>query len=156
MDPRATNKDKITPPYPLPYVSRRALRRVKDVAPIPTACPYCQSEPVLTSNAAIYGREYGDWPYAYLCPCCKAYVGLHPDTDLPLGTLADAELRAARKKAKSNFIRISKRLQLNRTDSYKWLSEATGIPSEKCHFGMFDLEHCQLAYSACKKWDSNQ
>lgn len=40
----------------------------------PTICRYCGSPVVFTSNAEIYGREYGDGK-CYLCRNCKAFVG---------------------------------------------------------------------------------
>jgi hypothetical protein len=151
MDHRAKSKEKITPPSPLPHVSRRALRRVKDPVAPPTECRYCQSDVALVSNSAVYGREYGDWPFVYLCTGCSAYVGLHPDTDIPLGTLADSELRTARKRAKGTFIGLSKRLRLSRDEAYAWLAEAMNIPASQCHFGFFDIEQCGLAYTACQQ-----
>ena len=89
--------------------STQALKRVKNPLPVPTICPHCQSSVALVNNAKVYsGREYGKWPYAYLCEndACGAYVGLHPNTTIPLGTLATASMRDARKKAKDAFNRM--------------------------------------------------
>lgn len=41
IDPRASDPEKLTPPTPLPFVSRRALQRVKEYMPPPTCCRYC-------------------------------------------------------------------------------------------------------------------
>src|SRR5690606_31465936 len=96
VDPRAYSEGKLVPPAPLPYISRQALHRVKDWMPPPSCCPYCGGPVRLVKNCEIYrGRAYGAWPYAYWCQPCDAFVGLHPETDLPLGTLADRELREA-------------------------------------------------------------
>lgn len=147
IDPRAQSPDKLPAPDPLPYVSRRALARVKDRLEIPTTCPMCQGPVDLTSNAEIYyGREYGDWPYAYLCRGCGAYVGLHPSTDLPLGTLADKATREARKIAKADFFTLVRiRFGGDRSAGYAWLAKQMGIPASICHFGMFDQQQALQA-----------
>lgn len=147
IDPRAKSADKLVPPSPLPHVSRRALGRVKDRIEAPTTCPHCTGTVELVSNAEIYGgREYGDWPYAYLCRGCDAYVGLHPDTDLPLGTLAGKELREARKSVKPGFMRIcQERFGGDRSAAYSWLAERMGIEAKACHFGFFDENQCHSA-----------
>ena len=83
----------------------------------PTICRYCGSPVVFTSNAEIYGREYGDGK-CYLCRNCKAFVGVHPGTDTPLGTLANAELREWRKQAHYWFDQIWRK-PLRITTRYK-------------------------------------
>ena len=139
VDPRAYSPAKLLPKAPLPFISRAALRRVKDRCAIPTDCPYCNSAVHLVNNKEIYGRSYGDWPFAYECVSCNAYVGVHPQTDLPLGTLADVFTREARKAAKFPFMTlVRQKFKGNRTKAYEWLSEVSGIPKAKCHFGMMD------------------
>src|SRR5690606_15428334 len=104
IDPRAHSAEKLGAPHPLPLISRRCLARVQDRIEPPTECPHCSGTVALVNNAEISGRSYGDWPYAYWCEDCDAYVGLHPKTDLPLGTLATPAMREARKQAKSVFM----------------------------------------------------
>lgn len=145
---RINDPAKIKPPAPLPHVSRRALKRVRDVIAPPSECRFCSGPVALVSNAEIYGREYGDWPYAYLCQPCDAYVGLHPNTDLPLGTLADRPLREARKKAKDAFHTWMRHRRLTRSAAYRALAAAMNIKESDCHFGMFDTEQCQAAATA--------
>ncbi len=131
-----------------------AIRRV--MAPIakPHSCPYCKSPVELTDNSVVYhGRIYGDWPYIYICVNrdCRAYVGLHPGTDIPLGTLADAPLRQARKTLKGVFNRIWQDKHKNRTDAYWWLARKMGIKNhiQECHIAMFDIDQCVLAQKIC-------
>lgn len=151
-DPRATSSTMIRPPGPLPYVSRKALARVKDVMPIPTECPYCQGPVVLTHNSEIYhGKSYGHWPYVYLCQPCNAYVGLHPDTNLPLGTLATRALREARFAGKHQFIELSKRRGWTRNQSYAWLAQAMGISKETCHWAWFTITQANHAKALCRE-----
>jgi hypothetical protein len=83
--------------------SRTATARVKDPLPAPTQCPKCASPVELVSNAVIYGREYGEWPWVFKCTACDCRVGLHPFTAIPLGYLADGATRDARKGVKVHF-----------------------------------------------------
>ncbi|AKF46331.1 zinc-finger-containing protein [Pseudomonas fragariae (ex Marin et al. 2024)] len=143
IDPRANAPERIAAPAPLPHVSRRALKRVKNPIPAPADCRYCGDDVCLVRNSEIYnGRSYGDWPFAYLCQGCRAYVGLHPDTDIPLGTLADDALRAARNHSKSKFHDYVKTVGLGRTAAYKWLADQMGINVGVCHFGWFEADAC--------------
>lgn len=156
IDPRADSEQKITPPSPLPYVSRRALRMVKDPAPKPVICPYCGSTVRLVNNEDIYGKPYGEWPYAYYCNddnniFCDAYVGVHKNTDIPLGCLANGELRSFRKSAKTAFFHVIEVKKWTRNHAYRWLAEKMSIPKEECHFGMFDIERCRIAEELCKQ-----
>lgn len=110
----------------------------------PTICRYCGSPVVYTSNAEIYGREYGEGK-CYLCRNCRAFVGVHPGTDTPLGTLANEELRRYRKAAHFWFDKIWKSPTriTTRDKAYKWLSKELGLPKEETHIGMFEKEQCE-------------
>jgi len=156
IDPRASSGEKIVPLFPLPHVSRRALKRVKNPIAAPTCCPFCGSDVSLVGNEDIYGRRYGDWPFAYKCDSdgddkCNAYVGLHPDTDIPLGTLADKPLREARKTSKAAFLNLSRFEGWSRGESYRWLADAMGIEVGACHFGWFNTDQCEAAGTVCRE-----
>lgn len=146
IDPRANSLVKIEPPAPLPHVSRRALKRVLHPIAIPTTCRFCADTVELVENSVIYrGRSFGDWPYAYWCGGCHAYVGLHPDTDLPLGTLADKRTRDARNTCKKSFEAIWRDGYMTRKQAYQWLADQMGIGVDQCHFGLFEPQQCQEA-----------
>lgn len=150
LDPRHLSLEKLVPPAPLPHVSRKSLARVTDPLPVPTTCHCCGNPVRLINNKLIYGTEYGEWPYAYRCTGCAAYVGLHPNTDIPLGTLADAPLRAARKRSKEAFVKATRLLHIKeRKRSYQWLANAMNIPNSECHFAWFDLDLCRRAERVC-------
>ncbi|MED5607824.1 zinc-finger-containing protein [Pseudomonas sp. JH-2] len=153
IDLRALCTKKLAPPAPLPYVSRKALKRVPNALPAPTICE-CGGQVVLMNNSAIYGREYGDWPYVYACTAvgCGRYVGLHPDTDLPLGTLADKPLRDARNRCKKPFERIWREDWMRRKEAYAWLAQDMGISTEECHFGLFSTQQCEQAKQLCDQY----
>ncbi len=150
-DPRANSAEKIEHDDILPHVSRRALARVTDWAPPPETCNHCNGMVMLIPNSAIYGRSYGDWPYAYACTECDAYVGLHPHTDLPLGTLANKEERQARMENKRAFVQLQERLGISRREAYSWLAKELGIEISKCHWSMFGVDTATRAGEACRK-----
>lgn len=151
VDPRSQSKSKLQAPAPLPHVSRRALARVRDRIDPPTCCHCCAGPVKLTNNSEIYnGHSFGDWPYVYRCTQCQAYVGLHPDTDLPLGLMAGRETIAARKEAKALFQRLVLcKHNRDRGAGYAWLAGAMGIPPSVCHFAMFDQDKAERAGRVC-------
>ncbi|WP_319931557.1 zinc-finger-containing protein [Xenorhabdus santafensis] len=132
--------------------SIRAIKKVKDPLPAPTKCHYCAGSIAIVSHKAVYGQDFGNWPWLYICTTCRAYVGMHPFTDIPLGTLANEETRAARKSCKPHFERIWKSGKLTRTDAYKWLAEKLGIDPGECHFGWFDVDMCEQAKNVCMRF----
>ena len=140
--------------------SKRATARVKNPLPMPTECPCCNDwntgKPStgcieVVSNDEIYGRLYGDWPYAVICHNCEAYVGLHPFTNIPLGTLADAPIRHARKTCKEPFEALHRTGKLTRSDAYQKLADKLGIDVGECHFGWFSIDMCKKAESAARE-----
>lgn len=130
--------------------SRSATARVKNPLPAPVECPHCRSSVSIANNSEIYGREYGDWPWAYLCDGCGAYVGMHPFTAIPLGTLANEEQRRARKICKADFEALWKTGRLTRDEAYAQLAAHMGIEKEACHFGWFGVEECHKAAAWAK------
>ncbi|MDE2472755.1 MAG: hypothetical protein KGL35_29540 [Bradyrhizobium sp.] len=111
--------------------------------PVPTKCQYCGGDVDVVKNSAIYGKEYGEWPWAYLCRGCKAYVGMHPFTGIPLGTLADAPTREARMRAKDAFNPLWQSERMTRREAYAWLAAQLGIALDTCHVGWFDIATCE-------------
>lgn len=148
-DPGHKSTERLVAPYPLPHISRRAIKRVKHSVPIPDHCRYCAGHVELVNNREIYGREFGEWPYAYVCQDCRAYVGVHPHTDIPLGTLAAPALRKDRNVAKEAFHQVKDRRGFSRSLAYQWLAGKMGMEVGKCHFGWFDPEDCAKALAIC-------
>ncbi len=143
-----TKEKKIATPW---NVSRRATAKVKDPMPVPEKCNCCGSEAVeVVENSEIYnGKTYGKYPWVYLCKDCRAYVGLHPFTNIPLGTLANEEIRVARKRAKSFFIPLYESGDIIRDEAYARLAKKLNIKEAECHFAMFDIALCERAEAAC-------
>lgn len=66
-------------------------------------CPYCNSPTEFIDSKRVYGRWYGWLLACTRYPQCDAYVGCHGESKNPLGRLANAELRAAKKAAHAAF-----------------------------------------------------
>tara|TARA_R110002020_G_scaffold412583_2_gene622134 strand:- start:22 stop:501 length:480 start_codon:yes stop_codon:yes gene_type:complete len=148
--------DKKTPWNP----SKSATKRVKHPLPAPTECPCCTDwltdEPSIhieiVSHEDLYGEIMGEWPWVYQCMTCEAYVGLHPFTNIPLGTLADGPIRQARKTHKQPFESLwVNGGKLSRREAYSRLAEKLGIKIEVCHFAMFDVGMCEKAAQASRE-----
>ncbi len=122
------------------------------------ACPYCKGWAALLLNSAeLYnGRNYGA---VWICRPCEAWVGVHANSPryLPLGRLADAELRKAKAAVHATFDPLWQRKLIRtpgvkkraRGDGYQWLADQLGIPFEQCHIGMFDIETCKRVVEIC-------
>ena len=132
------------------HPSVKATAKVTAPLPAPTVCPHCAGQVALVRNKKIYGKDYGQWPWSFLCLGCGAYVGLHPYTAIPLGTLATPEMREARARAKQAFNPLWKLGVMSRTDAYAWLAGKLGIEVEKCHIGWFDVVQCDAVVEAVK------
>ena len=115
-----------------------------DIIPIPETCRYCGSTVVFTSNAEIYGKEYGNGK-CYLCRNCKAFVGVHTGTQIPLGTLANNELRKARNKAHIEFDKLWKQPTriMTRFNAYKWLANKMNKDIKDTHIALFEIKECE-------------
>lgn len=130
--------------------SRTATKRVKNPLPIPEICPHCDCKVDVVTHVKIYGRVFGEWPFVYYCNNCESYVGMHPFTNIPLGSLANKEMREARKRCKPYFDKLwLNNINFSRTDAYEWLAGKMNIPVEECHFGWFSVAQCEQAKTIC-------
>ena len=115
----------------------------------PTTCNLCGGKVIYTSNATIYGKEYGSGR-CYLCTSCRAYTGTHkPRPREALGILADEDMRRTKIACHALFdVRWQGKPKANkkRKDLYAWLAGKMGIPVGECHFGWFDINQLQKAY----------
>ena len=73
-------------------------------------CPYCGSPAVLRSADGIY-RDNSKNTMLYVCknyPACDSYVRVHTGTNIPVGSLANHELRSLRRTAHYYFDQLYK------------------------------------------------
>ena len=119
-------------------------------------CPYCHGPAQQASGLDIYpNRPDLHLHRFYRCKPCDAYVGCHRD-GRPLGSLANAELREARRAAHAAFDSLWKDGELSRSYAYDWLSGQLKIPRRACHIGMFDLGECNQVLIAVRGLRRNQ
>ncbi len=118
-------------------------------------CPYCGAPAQLTTGRHVYPHraDLADKRF-YQCRPCGAYVGCHPNTDRPLGGLANAELRRWRQRVHAAFDPHWKRARdtYARSRAYRRLADGLGIPQDECHTGSFDLERCKAALAVIESW----
>ena len=125
-------------------------------------CPYCHRPANLVGGAVIYphrpdlfGKRF------YRCDPCDAHVGCHPpankrgkggigDGTVPLGRLANGELRKAKNAAHAAFDPLWKSGEMTRAYAYEWLSQTIGISRANCHIGMMDVDACRAVVAAIR------
>lgn len=113
-------------------------------------CNYCKQDSELVSGDIIYPHRkdlHSKW--FYLCKPCDAYVGCHPDTQQPLGRLANAELRKYKSCAHAAFDPYWRSGKVSRSQAYQALAARLGILVKNCHIGMFDVHTCKRVIAIC-------
>lgn len=113
-------------------------------------CNYCGRVAELVNGEAIYPHR-ADLHHKrfYRCAPCAAWVGCHGTSVLPLGRLANAELRRAKNEAHVAFDGHWKGRSWSRAQAYKWLAAALNIDPSRCHIGMFDVDECRRVVELC-------
>ena len=97
-------------------------------------CPYCQKPAQMVNGRAIYPHRTDLFRLVFWqCAPCDAYVGCHlpaprglGDGTVPLGRLANAELRRARQQDHAAFDPLWRARHMNRRQAYAWLARQLG------------------------------
>lgn len=116
-------------------------------------CPYCGSRALLRPSSVVYGTKAVDpaAPY-YVCahfPICDAYVAAHKKTCLPMGTLANAELRRKRIQAHAALDCLWESGLMSKKQAYLWLQAKLGLPEQEAHIGRFSTFRCEQVIQLC-------
>lgn len=130
---------------------------------IQCACNYCGRLAMLVTGTEIYPhrKDLGFLRF-WQCKGCDAYVGCHKrgaplgggrvsNGAVPLGTLANAELRRARGQVHAAFDAIWKEGGMTRTAAYSWLQHHMGLQPDDCHIAKFNVAQCERALELCTK-----
>ena len=113
-------------------------------------CPYCGDVSTLVKGDVVYPKHpHLHHKYFYLCSPCNAYVGCHPNTTVPLGRLANAELRRYKLLSHNAFDKLWKSGTYTRSNAYKLLGEKMGLVASECHIGMFTIQQCKQVIAIC-------
>lgn len=116
-------------------------------------CPYCHAHASLRPASVVYGenaRSHGK--YIYLCdrwPSCDAYVSAHRRTLLPMGTLADGDLRHKRILAHRALQQLCRSHHMEKWDGYIWLQAKLGLNNKQTHIGQFSDWMCDEVIRLC-------
>ena len=107
-------------------------------------CPYCGSPAILRSADGIY-RDNNKNTMLYVCknyPECDAYVRVHTGTTIPVGSLANHELRTLRRTAHQYFDQLYLSGMMSKQDAYQWLADLLSAPLSKAHIGYLGEYYC--------------
>lgn len=118
-------------------------------------CPYCGSQAELVDGSKVYGAGFRNRFKLYLCPGwprCDSYVGTHPGGKIPLGRMANVELRHWKKEAHFVFDQLWSGGRMPRYKAYFKLSQYLGKSRSLTHIGMFDIEDCKKVVAFCARY----
>lgn len=129
-------------------------------------CDYCGKDAVLVAGDVIYpSNQHAHHKLFWYCKPCDAWTATHENspTHKPIGRLADARLRDARKRALQAFNPLwlagysmmeQARNGISKAEcigfGYKWLAERMGITTKTCHIGSFNDQQCDQARKICQ------
>ena len=82
----------------------------------------------------------------YVCshyPQCDAYVRVHAGTNIPVGSLANHELRTLRRTAHQYFDQLHQSGYMSKQDAYQWLADLICAPLSEAHIGHLGEYYCK-------------
>ena len=82
----------------------------------------------------------------YVCshyPQCDAYVRVHAGTNIPVGSLANHELRTLRRTAHQYFDQLHQSGYMSKQDAYQWLADLISAPLSEAHIGHLGEYYCK-------------
>lgn len=120
----------------------------------PTRCPYCGSSVILKSADGIYHDNSRNM-MLYICsryPKCDAYVRTHAGTKIPVGSMANHELRTLRKTAHYYFDQLYTSGYMTKDDAYYWLASIINAPLSHAHIGYLSDYYCKEVIEQSKAY----
>lgn len=121
-------------------------------------CPYCGAKATLRPASAVYGDGTKTDGYLYVCdryPKCDAYVTAHQKSKLPMGTLANGDLRNKRIQAHKAFDWLWKSGLMSKRQAYKWMQAKLGLNEEQAHIAKFSEYMCDQLIAVCMQAQKN-
>ena len=119
-------------------------------------CPYCGAQALLRPASSVRGNA-APGEMVYVCaryPACNAYVSAHQDSRLPMGTLADKNLRRKRRQAHIALNRLWEENHMTKKEAYRWLQVQLGLPESEAHIGHFSEFRCEQVIRLCSRFAS--
>lgn len=102
-------------------------------------CPYC-------------GNSKGTM--LYVCtryPECDSYVRVHAGTNIPVGSMANHELRTLRRIAHHYFDQLYESGYMSKQDAYQWLADLIMAPLSEAHIGHLGEYYCKQVIEESRK-----
>ena len=121
-------------------------------------CPYCRAKATLHPASYVYGESAIPGNYLYVCdryPACDAYVGAHKKSKLPMGSLANGDLRHKRIEAHKAFNWLWKSGLMTRNQAYIWMQAKLGLNKQQAHIAKFSDYMCEQLISICSEAKEN-
>jgi len=115
-------------------------------------CGYCSKLAKLTTGEEIYPHRKDLYSkFFWKCEPCGAYVGTHSESQyhLPLGRLANKNLRELKSQAHKVFDPIWKSGNKTRSEAYSWLASQLNINIKFCHIGLASESQCKRIIKIC-------
>ena len=116
-------------------------------------CPYCGAPVIFRSADGIY-RDNSRQAMLYVCsryPKCDAYVRVHPGTNIPVGELANHDLRTLRRTAHDYFDRLHQNGLMSKQDAYRWLATLISTPMSQAHIGYLGEYYCKKVITESRR-----
>lgn len=117
-------------------------------------CPYCGAYAQLRPATALgkVSSAYSGKRF-YVCsryPFCDAYVEAHRASGLPMGTLADKQLRRKRRDAHVALERLWEQGCMTKAEAYRWMQTQLGVPEQDAHIAKFSEYRCDQVIRMCE------
>lgn len=130
---------------------KKSKKKIQNYATM--RCPYCGGPVVFRSADGIY-KDNKDGTMLYVCshyPECDAYVRVRPGTRIPMGTMADGNLRSLRIATHRQFDKLHKQGFMTREEAYLWLAHTIAAPLSQAHIGYLSEYYCNLVIQESSK-----
>lgn len=135
------------------HITRKKKKQVKGNNQI--RCPYCGAYARLQSADGIY-RDNSRNVMLYVCPNypeCDSYVRVHEGTKIPVGSMANHELRKLRKEAHDYFNKLYLKGYMTKDDAYRWLADIICTTDMKnAHIGNMSEYYCRLVIEKSREF----
>lgn len=116
-------------------------------------CPYCGAVARYQSADGIY-RDNSRNVMLYVCPNypeCDSYVRVHEGTKIPVGSMANRELRGLRKEAHDYFNKLYLNGYMSKDEAYRWLADIICTTDmANAHIGNMSDYYCRLVIEKSK------
>lgn len=118
-------------------------------------CPYCGSNVLKAQGGVVNPHVPGLVAECYwVCsryPECDTYVGCHPGTDDPVGTIADLGLREWRRKAHAAFDPMWQGGAMTLAGAHSWMRVSLKVDKKTCSVGLLDVNQCKRLVQFCER-----